>query len=186
MKRIIIYAVLLTVVCGCSLLNKECEVYYWYNDINEVLGPKDKYCIYDFMTPLDGRCDHEVHVAAHYQVMLPPKKIMKKHYKSYASWTDRCFIYSRNRGIAIFQDIRESDRKNPNGVRQILKDTVEDQLEAFQPYSIKVKGDRNHFIYVDGEIRIIMFNLEEKDYNSFINLPMNSLKIKRHAEVRIE
>lgn len=39
-------------------------------------------------------------------------------------------------------------------------------------------------MYVDNEIKIIMFNLTENDYYSFVTFPLKNFTIKRRGEIR--
>jgi hypothetical protein len=48
-----------------------------------------------------------------------------------------------------------------------------------------VKEQKNHYLYVDNEIRIVFFNLSKEDYQSFVELPLKSLEVRRRGEVRI-
>ena len=66
---------------------------------------------------------------------------------------------------------------------------VEDQLYEFEELlgkSIKVKEKRNHYMYVDNEIRIIMYNLTEDDYYQFVEFPLANLKFRQRGKVRLQ
>lgn len=183
MKKVVTLLLLLTILYGCGLHKSAVMVSYCHNDLEEVLSKVDEYSIYDYLTPLNGKCDHEVLVAAHYRLFIPSMRKIKHLYRS-TNWTDRCFLYSRNRGIAVFQDIRESDRIFPVGLTSVSEEFVEDQLAFFSnDIWTKVLGKRSHYLFVSGEIRLLMFNLTNDDYHEFVETPMESLKIKKHAEV---
>lgn len=179
MKKILILSVLLFELSGCytyvdSLGN-------WNDNNRESLEFTKNYCIYNYDSPRIGVCDKELQVPAHYQIYIPNKLKMMGGVDF-----DRFFLYSKNRGIAIFQDIFPYERKYTNGFRKISNDSVGGFLGYFNyhNYHIKVKENRHHYLYVDNEIRILIFNLSDADYNYFVKFPLSHLIIKRHGEMR--
>ena len=179
-KYFTIIAVLLGFV-GCRSYKDEPYVVYLNNEIEESIIPKGDYCIYDNSSNMIGTADYEMHVPAHYQMCIPPKKDIKKFYRSDE---DRCILYSKSRGIAIFQDITDWERKYASGFRPIATDTAEKCLSWLGILKdIKVNGKKNHYLYVDHEIRILFFNLSQDDYHSFVELPLKSLDIKRRGAI---
>ena len=180
-KYLIILSVLVCFVGCCSYKNVP-YVVYRDNEIDEFIGPMKDYCIYDFISQVKMRRDTEVYFPAHYHILFPPKRGIK----NILGYNDnRCFIYTKSRGIAIFQDHYSWERKHANGFRQIPADSASSQLSLFDDQvEIKVKEQKDHYLYVDNEIRIVFFNISEKDYQSFVEFPLKSLEIKRRGEVR--
>ena len=180
-KYLIIFSIL---VCfgGCCSYKNVPYVVYRNNEIDELIGPMKDYCIYDFISQVKMRRDTEVCLPAHYHILLPPKRNIKK----FLGFDDnRCFLYTMSRGIAVFQDHYSWERKHANGFRQIPADSASSQLSLFDDQvEIKVKEQKDHYLYVDNEIRIVFFNISEKDYQSFVEFPLKSLEIKRRGEVR--
>ena len=155
----------------------------WNDNNRESLEFTNNYCIYNYDSPRIGVCDKELQVPAHYQIYIPNKLKMMGGVDF-----DRFFLYSKNRGIAIFQDIFPYERKYTNGFRKISNDSVGGFLGYFNynNYHIKVKENRHHYLYVDNEIRILIFNLSDADYSTFVELPLKHLQIKRRGEVRMK
>lgn len=182
MKRIFIIFILLFELAGCCSYIDSLE--HWHYKNWESLEFMKNYCIYNYESPRFGVCDEEKHIPAHYQIYIPNKlKKMK------GVDFDRCFLYSKNRGIAIFQDLSPWQRKYAKGLRIISKDSVEYFVEDFCRFNhlhIKVKENRLHYLYVDDEMRIVFFNLSETDINDFVDFPLSHLLIKKHGEVRAD
>lgn len=180
-KYLIIFSIL---VCfgGCCSYKNVPYVVYRNNEIDELIGPMKEFCIYDYISRVKMRSDTEVCLPAHYHILLPPKRNIKK----FLGFDDnRCFLYTMSRGIAVFQDHYSWERKYTNGFRQIPADSADRQLSLFDEQAkIKVNEQKCHYLYVDNEIRIVFFNLSRKDYHSFVELPLKSLEIKRRGEVR--
>ena len=102
--------------------------------------------------------------------------------KIFSMGDDRCFLYSKGRGIAIFQDIVEIGRTYENGLRQISASSADDQLfpiAASYGKEIRIREGRKHYMYVEDETMILMFNLTDEDYDDYVELPINSFKIRR-------
>lgn len=179
-RSLTILAILLGLV-GCSSYKNEPYVVYLNDEVEESLKPMKDYCIYDFSSNMKGTMDYEVCIPAHYQIWIPPKKDIKYIHRID---NDRCFLYTKSRGIAIFQDIPGWARKYANGFRPIASDSVESYLSQFgDQKKLKVKAQKNHYLYVDDEIRIVFFNLSQEDYHSFVETPLKSLNIKRRGEI---
>ncbi len=180
MKRILIIAILVFELAGCcSYID---TLGHWHSK-RESLDFTNNYCIYNYESNIFGVCDNEEHIPAHYQIYIPNKlKNMG------GVGDDRFFLYSRTRGIAIFQDLPSWKRKYAKGLRIISKDSVENFVETFNHLNtkVKVKENRIHYLYVDGEMRIVFFNLSETDINDFVYFPLNHLLIKKHGEVRLK
>ena len=184
-RRFFLLILLVFGLTGCSSSRNAPIVWYWDNEIIESLGSLKDYCVYDFAVPFKAVMDDEEAVLAHYKILLPPKKEMKK--ILYSANDKRCFLYSKNRGIAIIQDIHHHHQDQINGLQEISKDTVEDELFTIEDScktKVKVLNGKKHYLYVDNEIRIIMFNLRENDYREFVKFPLENLIIKRRGEVR--
>lgn len=198
MRLYYIYLIIVTTLTGCCVLNNDvAEVRYLNNELVDSLGPMNDYCIFDFMSPMMYTRDHEECHFAHYQVLLPSKKMMKKRF---GSTENRCFLYSKGRGIAIFQDIGKSNRRYSNGLQQISGEMVRCLVDGqfyyqprffwgkwrnndFKVKTFEINERKNHYLYVDEEIRIVFFNISDVDYDSFVGLPINSLKIKQRSYV---
>lgn len=170
----------------CSFKNIPRVVYYQYPiEVVEGLYPEKDYSIFDYSSPFVGFADNEKHIPAHYQLLLPPKKDMRKIYEREHN---RCFVYSKKRGIAIIQELYSWREECENGVREISKEEVERWIsKGFYWYEdkIKVKDNKQHYLFVSDEIRIVMFNLSRNDYHDFVELPLDSFIIKRRGEVLI-
>lgn len=181
MKKFLIVFTILAGLVGCHSYKNVPYVSYWNNEMYEIIGPMKDYCIYDYISPLKGKMDKFEHLPAHYHILLPPKRDMRK----ILGWSDsRCFMYTKSRGIAILQGIHWGT-KYANGFRQIPADSVRKQLSLFdEQVEIKVKEQKNHFLYVNNEIRIVFFNLSKEDYQSFVDFPLKSLEVRRRGEVR--
>lgn len=181
-KGLIIFAILVGLV-GCSSYKNIPYLVYRNNEIDEAIAPMDKYCIFDYISHVRMRRDNEEYLPAHLHLLLPPKRDMKKFF---GINENRCFLYTKLRGVAIFQDEYSWERKYANGFRQIPADSAWKQLSLFDDQvKIKVKEQKNHYLYVDNEIRIVFFNLSKEDYQSFVELPLKSLEVRRRGEVRI-
>lgn len=185
MKRILVLIFVSFVLGGCCSYKNAPIVWYWNNELYESLGGYKEYAIYDFYSPFIGTMDKEESIPAHYQILLPPKKEIVR--ILYGPYENRCFFYTRKRGIGIFQDLRNWERKYDNGLKEISKELAEDQLSKFAEQfgkEIKLKEKKHHYMYVDQEIRIVMFNLSEDDYQQFVAFPLENLKIRRRGEHR--
>lgn len=181
MKKFLIVFTILAGLVGCHSYKNLPYVSYWNNEMYEIMEPMKDYCIYDYISPLKGRMDMFVHLPAHYHILLPPKRDIKKFLGFDNS---RCFIYTKSRGIAIIQEVYW-EGKFANGFRQIPADSARKQLSLFdEQVEIKVKEQKEHYLYVDNEIRIVFFNLSKEDYRSFVELPLKSLEVRRRGEVR--
>ena len=183
MKKIIPLFVLFVLTGCCSFLEFP-VIGYINNEIVESIGVQADYSIYDNNFSAMGVNETDVMIPAHYQILIPPKKGIRR---SFFVSGEKFFLYTQKRGIAIFQDLYDWERVYENGLQQISKETAEDQLSFFEINSekkIKVKEDRLHFMYVDNEIRILMFNLHDRDYYRFVEFPLANLKIRRRGEVR--
>lgn len=186
MKRLFAF-IFIWCIAGCCSYKNAPIIWYSDNEIIESLGVADEYCIYDFSSPIRGVMDHYESIPAHYQILLPPRK--KINNILYGPSEDRCFFYSNNRGIAIIQDLHDWERKYENGLTMISAEMVENQLYEFEELlgkRIKVKEKRNHYMYVDNEIRIIMYNLTEDDYYQFVEFPLANLKFRQRGKVRLQ
>lgn len=178
-KNIIIFVILLGFL-GCRSYKDIPYSVYRNNELDESIGPMKDYCIYDYISHVRMRRDNEVYVPAHYHMLLPPKRDLKK-FLGYNE--NRCFVYSKLRGIAIFQDEYSWERKCTNGFRQISTDTARKYLSVFdEQLEIKCKEQKNHYLYVDNEIRIVFFNVSKEDYKSFVELPLKSLEVRRRGK----
>lgn len=186
----ITHLVFLFFLFGCSTMSKNVPyVIYLNNNLEEVIGPKSGFCIYDYMSNIVAVADKEEEHPANYQIFLPPKKMMKG---MYVKGFDRCFLFSKGRGIAIFQDIPEWDRKYENGFRSVSNDMVEELIcdhfyksqdgERLNP---KIKKGRKHYLYVNNELRIVIFNTTDKDKDIFVYLPVNSLNYKKRGRMSL-
>lgn len=185
MKRILVFLFVPLVMTGCYLYREAPIVWYWENEMYESLGVLDNYCVYDYSVPFKGIMESYESVPAHYQILLPPRKEIRN--ILWGPSEDRCFLFTKNRGIAIIQDLHDWERKYENGLNQITKDMAENQLLKFADLlgkEVKVKGKKEHYMYVDNEIRILMFNLTEEDYFRFVEFPLANLKIRKRGEVR--
>ena len=192
MKRIIIVLFLFGLV-GCCPYKNVPIIRYWENEAFESLGVADDYSIYDFASPFKGIMDHYEEVSAHYQILLPPREDIKN--ILFGPEQDRCFFFTRNRGIAIIQDLQDWEKQCENGLQQISPEAAMRHLSRFEDEykriygkrrGIKVKKDRLHYVYVDNEIRIVMFNLTREDYYKYVEFPLANLKIRRIGGVRIQ
>ena len=182
LRMLLFVSAILLGLVGCHSYKNVPYVYYRNNEIDEVIGPTKDYSIYDYVSHVKMSRDNEVYFPAHYHILLPPKIDFRK---SSGINENRCFLYSSSKGIAIFQDEYSWERKYRNGFRQIPADSVRKQLSPYnEQVKIKVKEQKNHYLYVDNEIRIVFFNLSEEDYESFVALPLKSLEIRRRGEVR--
>lgn len=182
LRMLLFVSAILLGLVGCRSYKDMPYVSYWNNEMYEIMGAMKDYSVYDYVSPLKGRMDKFEHLPAHYHILLPPKRDMKK-FCGYDE--NRCFLYSSSRGIAIFQDVFSWERKYRNGFRQIPADSVRKQLSPYnEQVKIKVKEQKNHYLYVDNEIRMVFFNLSEEDYESFVALPLKSFEIRRRGEVR--
>lgn len=185
MKRILVLIFVSFVLGGCCSYKNAPIVWYWNNEMYESLGVLDNYCIYDYAVPFKGVMETYESIPAHYQIFLPPRKEIIR--ILWGPIEDRCFFFTKKRGIAIIQDLHDWERKYENGLHQITKDAAEDQLFIFADLlgkEIKIKGNRNHFMYVDNEIRILMFNLSEEDYARFVEFPLVNFKIRQRGGIR--
>ena len=182
MRRYIYISAIILCFVGCSSYKSMPSVVY-RNDIQESIKPMNDYCIYHYFSNIKGIMDEEERIPANYQICFPPKRLIKYYLNLDIN---RCFFFTKSRGIAIFQDIQDWKRVHTNGFRQISKDSVDSYLSPFGDFKeIKIKEDKNHYLYVDNEIRIVFYNLSQEDYHSFVELPLKSLKIERRGEIRI-
>ena len=105
MKRVIISFFFLLGLSGCGSFRNAPWVAYFFqtNEMVESLCPgKDHgYSIYEYTSPFVGLADNEEHLPAHYQILLPPQTDIMKMYER---GDNRCFVYSKSRGIAIIQE----------------------------------------------------------------------------------
>ena len=153
------------------------------NEIDESIVPMKNYSIYNYESQVRMTRDKEEYLPAHYYILIPPKRSMKKFLSQNEN---RCFLYTKLRGIAIFQDEYPWERVYTNGFRQIPADSAEFFLNTFDnQVEIKIKEQKNHYLYVDNEIRIVIFNLSKEDYNNYVEFPLKNLFIKRRGEIRI-
>jgi len=184
MKKNLMTFVLLLGITGCCSYKDIPYVVYRNNEIDESIGPMKDYCIYDYISQVKMRRDNEEYNPAHYHILFPPKRYIKK---LLGCNENRCFLYTNSRGIALFQDEYPWERKYENGFRQISADSAESQLSVFtnRTKGIELIENKNHYMYVDQEIRIVFFNLSNDDYQSFVELPLKSLDIRRRGEVQI-
>lgn len=144
-------------------------------------GKDSSYSIYEYVSPFVGIADNEEHLPAHYQILLPPQTGIKKLYER---GDNRCFVYSRSRGIAIIQEIYSWRKEYENGLSEISVDEAEGLLSKVVDITkIRIKDNRHHYLYVDNEIRIVMFNLSENDYHDYVEFPSESLKFRRRGEI---
>lgn len=193
-KRILALLALLWLT-GCSYKYVPSIIYY-ENVVVESLGVSGDYCIYDSSSPFRGRAEYYEFLPTHYQIILPTKRKMVG--RLFSS-DDRCFLYTRNRGIAIFQGSSYLTRDYGDGLYQISDELVEYQLSSFIKFDgslnrydrrinrmeRKINGRKQHYMYIDNNIRIVMFNLSEKDYHDFVEIPIEGLKIKRKGGERM-
>ena len=181
MKKYIIIFVLSLGFLGCRSYKDIPYVVYRNNELDESIGPMKDYCIYDYTSHVRMRRDYEVYVPAHYHILLPPKRDLKK-FLGYNE--NRCFLYSKSKGIAIVQDEYSLEGKYTNGFRQISADSARKHLSVFDDQiEIKCNEQKNHYLYVDNEIRIVFFNLSKEDYQSFVKLPLKTLEVRRRREI---
>ena len=186
MKKVILFFGILLGLSGCSSFRNTPWVAYFYqtNKMVESLcpGKGHSYSIYEYSSPFVGVTDNEKHFPAHYQILLPPQTGIKKMYERS---DNRCFVYSKSRGIAIIQEIYSWRKEYENGLSEISMDEAEGLLaKVVDITKIKVKDNRHHYLYVDNEIRIVMFNLSENDYHDFVEFPLENLKFRRRGEIR--
>ena len=181
-KNIFLFSML---VCfgGCCSYKDMPYVIYRDNEIDEIVGSMQDYCIFDYISQVKMRRDTEVYFPAHYHILLPPKRDLKK----FLGYNDnRCFLYTKSRGIAIFQDEYSWERKYTNGFRQISTDSAGKQLSLFDDQEkLRIEDQKCHYLYIDNEIRIVFFNLSKEDYHSYVELPLKSLEVRRRGEVRV-
>ncbi|GEM_PF-1753315 len=187
MKRLLFIALVCIGLSGCCSYKNAHIVWYWKNEIMESLGNLGEYSVYDFQVPFKGIMDNYEHLPAWYKILLPPRKELKK--ISISLTYNRCFLYSKHRGIAIVQDAPWL-RKYPNGLREISADSVESELNSFENpdgtgTKLKILKNRRHFLYIDNEFRINMFNLRDEDYHTFVEFPLENFIIKRRSETRL-
>lgn len=183
MRRLLTISAIILGLVGCRSYKNIPYVVYRYNEMQESIKPMNDYCIYHYISTVKGIMDNEECIPAHYQICIPPKRHIKY---ILSSDVNRCFIFTKSRGIAIFQDIQDWERIFASGFRQISKDSVDSYLSSFgNQKEIKVKEKKNHYLYVDHEIRIVFFNLTQEEYNRFVVFPLKSMKIERRGEVRI-
>lgn len=188
MKRIFIIIFVSICFSGCCSY-RTCRngtyAWYWKNEIYESFGDLGNYSVYDFESPFKGVTEDTESLAAHYKILLPPIKELER---TENIGNNRLFLYTKHRGIAIIQDDNWNNWKtiDKNGLREISEDSVDDKLFEFTSCSIKIKikKNRRHYMYVDNEIKIIMFNLTENDYYSFVTFPLKNFTIKRRGEIR--
>ena len=168
---------------GCCSYKDMPYVIYRDNEIDEIVGSMQDYCIFDYISQVKMRRDTEVYFPAHYHILLPPKRDLKK----FLGYNDnRCFLYTKSRGIAIFQDEYSWERKYTNGFRQISTDSAGKQLSLFDDQEkLRIEDQKCHYLYIDNEIRIVFFNLSKEDYHSYVELPLKSLEVRRRGEVRV-
>ena len=187
MKQLLIILVSIGLSGCCSYKSYKSGVYayYWKNEIYESLGDLGEYSVFDFESPFKGVTEETESLPAHYKILLPPIKELKR---TENIGKNRCFLYTKYRGIAIIQDNNWKNWKriDKNGLRELSEDSVENELFVFtsNDIKIKIKKNRRHYLYVDNEIRIIMFNLSEKDYYTFVEFTLKNFIIKRRGEIR--
>lgn len=187
----VLFVIGLIILSSCNTMRMNVPyVNYIDNDLLEIIGPKTEYCVYDFISPQTATADKDIFRPAHYHILLPKKKYMRN---MFISDFDRIFLYSNGRGIAIFQVLSKSDGRNNNGLQEISTETVEHYIMDCFIWPTKynensyppIKQRKKHYLYVDNEIMIIIFNISENDYDSFVNLPVTSLKVTRRGEYLI-
>lgn len=188
MERIIMSIIFLFGISGCCSYRNTPLVSYHYQTHNmvESLVPGKGYSIYEYTSPFVGVADREEHLPAHYQILLPQQKDIRK---IYGIGDDRCFIYSKARGIAIFQELAKWAKMYENGLREISTDEAEgwiSKVETMCNTRIKVKNNRHHYLYVDNEIRIVMFNLCENDYDNFVEFPLTHLRFYQRGKIMLK
>ena len=160
MRRALLLSMIIGLI-GCNSYKRAPMVNYRDNDIREVLGSSGVYDYYD--------------TTIHIHIILPEKRLMKK---SYCSEEDRCFIYAGNKGIAVFHD----DKGYANGFRTLPAISLEKSLSAFKDLDrLTIKKHKYHYSYAGHGLRVVMFNLEQKDFNSYVIVPLASLKIARRS-----
>lgn len=187
MKRILIaFLVFIGSTGCCTYWNTPWVVYYYQtNRMVESLIPGEGYSIYEYTSPFVGVADNEEHLPAHYQILLPHQKNVKR---LYSKNHDRCFVYSKYRGITIIQELNDKGGNYENGLYEISMDEAEgwiSKVVEMHNTRIRVKDNRHHYIYVNGEIGIVMFNLFENDYHDFVEYPLNSFRLYRRGEIRL-
>ncbi|MBQ7751156.1 MAG: hypothetical protein IJR77_08075 [Bacteroidales bacterium] len=179
MKRVLVLLLTSCLLGSCS--NKYLDVIR-YQDYERVesLGVYKQYCVLEYYWPYRNESDKEGDVPAHYKILLPTGTDLKK--KIFGPNENRCFLYTGKRGIAIFQDLSRAEEKKCEGqLSQISKEEAERRLHVFEGYlekKIKVKEKRMHYMYEKEQVIVVMFNLSEKDYHDFIELPTKNLRIK--------
>ena len=180
-KYFTIIAVLLGLV-GCRSYKDIPYVVYHGNKIDEYIKPMNYFYICNYNSTIKAIMDDEECIPAHFQIWMPPRKDIRN---IYGSDFNRCFIFTKKRGIAFFQDIHYWERKYACGLRQISKDSVVSYMSAFGDLmKVNVMEQKNHYLYVNHEIRIVFFNLSKEDYSWYVEFPLMHLEIRRHGEVR--
>lgn len=183
MRKFLTISTIIIGLSGCCSYKNVPYVVYRDNEIEESINSMDDYCIYKYTSTVKGIMDNEDRIPAHYQILIPPKSDIKK---IYCSDINRCFVFTKSRGIAIFQDIQNWERVYTGGFRQVSKDSVENYMSEFGNLKkIKVMERRSHYLYVDHEIRIVFFNLSKEDYKSYVESPLKSLIIMRRGEIQV-
>lgn len=187
MKKIFILFIVFVGVSGCFQYKNTPRVVYYYqtNKMIECMTPVMGYSIYEYYSPFVGVADMEEHIPAHYQILLPHQKDVKR---TYGINHNRCFVYSKGRGVAIIQEFYNKNTGYENGLHEISMDDAERWLSKavdMHETMIKMKDNRHHYLYVDNEIGIVMFNLTEKDYHDFVELPTNNLSFYQRGEMRL-
>ena len=186
-KKAIISVIVLIGLAGCSSYRNTPWVVYYYetNKMVESLVPAKGYSIYEFTSPFVGVADKEKHHPAHYQLLIPQQNDLKRLYRKS---DNRCFVYSKARGIAIIQELYSWRKNYDKGLREISPEEAEGwlpQVMDMHETKFKIQKDRHHYLYVDHEIRIVLFNLSEKDYQDFVVFPLDHLKFYRRGEIRM-
>lgn len=186
-KTLLSFMVLIGLVGCSSYRNTPWVVYYFQaNKMVECLVPGKDYSIYEFISPYVGVADKEEHLPAHYQILLPHQNDLKRIYRKN---DNRCFVYSKARGIAIVQKTNKWGKEYDNDLREIPMDEVEgwvSEVVDMREAKLKINKDRHHYLYVDHEIGIVLFNLSENDYQDFVSFPLDHLKLYRRGEIRLK
>jgi len=151
-------------------------VKYADEEISEVLSPRGSYSIYDYFSPKVESDVEDTTSILRYHILLPPKKDLKR---ILSTGKDRCFLFSKGRGIAIIQDSTSKTYNYKKGYRDVSSSSIKELLSVFEGIdNLEIKDNKRHGIcIVEHGVRVYFFNLSYTDFHDYVHYSLMSLHI---------
>lgn len=175
MRKYTAFTLMVLIIVGCSSTKNASMVKYADEEISEVLSPMGNYSIYDYFSPKVESDVEDTTSILRYHILLPPKKDIRR---ILSTGEDRCFLFSKGRGIAIIQD-SASKTHYKKGYRDLSSRSIKEQLSVFKGIdNLEIKDNKRHGIcVVEHGVRVYFFNLSYADFHDYVHYSLMSLHI---------